>query len=112
MRSWRTAETVGYGSITTSMSSFSIAFFISTMRVWELGAWPQSTMARTLLGWSMFSASSRIPSIQRDTGMPVSFIRFLSLPSDPFIEANWPLSHSKSSPQTRDQCCHAPLERP
>ncbi len=107
-----TAETVGYGSMTTSMSSFSIAFFISVRRVCEFGAWPQNTMARTLSGWSMLSVSSRTPSNQRLTGIPVSFIRFLSLPSEPLTVANCADSQSKSSSQTRAQCCHEPLARP
>ena len=71
-----TAEKVGTGSITTKRSSFSIAFFISGRRVCEFGAWPQNTMARRLLGWSMFFLSSRTPSIQRETGMPADCISF------------------------------------
>jgi hypothetical protein len=35
------AVMLGYGSITTSMSSFCIAFFMSGRRVWLFGAWPQ-----------------------------------------------------------------------
>ena len=38
VRSFITALNVGYGSMTTSRSSFSIAFFISGRRVCELGA--------------------------------------------------------------------------
>ncbi len=71
-----TAAKVGTGSTTTMRSSFSIAFFISGRRVCELTAWPQYTMARMLLGWSMFSFFSSTPSIQRDTGMPLLSISF------------------------------------
>ena len=60
----------GYGSITTSRSSFFIASTISLPRVWLFGAWPQYTTARRLGSWSMFSFFSSTPSIQRDTVMP------------------------------------------
>ena len=111
-RSGSTAEAVGYGLITTSMSSISMAFFISTPRVWLFGAWPHRTIARRLFGWSMFSLSSSTPSIQRLTGMPVRFIRGLSLPSLPLMVSNLPLSQSRSSSQTRAQCAHEPGFRP
>ena len=39
------AEAVGYGSMMTIVSTFSIAFFISGPRVCEFGACPQKTMA-------------------------------------------------------------------
>jgi hypothetical protein len=42
---------------------------------------PRSTMARTLSGCRHVSLSSSTPSIQRETGMPFSFIIGLSLPS-------------------------------
>src|SRR5204863_2559791 len=60
----------GYGSITTSVSSFFIASTISRPRVWLFGAWPQYTIARRLLSWSISSFFSMTPSIQRDTVMP------------------------------------------
>ena len=112
VRSDITAETVGYGSITTIRSSFSIAVFISFRRVWEFGAWPQNTIARRLSGWSIFSLSSRTPSIQRDTGMPLRFIRLFDLPSLPLSESKRPFSQSISSSQTRAQCFQAPADKP
>ena len=60
----------GYGSTTTSRSSFFIASSISRPRVCEFGAWPQKMIARRLLSWSMASVFSVTPSIQRDTVMP------------------------------------------
>ena len=93
-------------------SSFSIAGFISAMRVCELGAWPQNTIAFRFSGWSMFSFASSTPSIQRETGMPVSYISGLSLPSLPWIVAKRPLSQSMSSPQTRPQWAQEPAARP
>ena len=66
-----TAAWVGYGSMMTMRSSFSMAFFISCPRVWLLTACPQSTIARTLSRWPMLSLSSFTPSIQRETGMPL-----------------------------------------
>jgi hypothetical protein len=35
-----------------------------------LGAWPQKTIARRLLSWSIASVFSVTPSIQRDTVIP------------------------------------------
>ena len=61
---------VGYGSITTSRSSSFIAAFMSGRRVWLLGAWPQYSTARRLLGWSIYWFFSSTPSNQRDTVMP------------------------------------------
>jgi len=52
------------------VSSCFIASTISAPRVCELGAWPQYTTARRLLGWSISSLFSVTPSIQRDTVMP------------------------------------------
>ena len=56
--------------MTTIVSSFFIASTISLPRVWLFGAWPQKTIARRLLSWSISSFFSSTPSIQRDTVMP------------------------------------------
>jgi len=48
----------------------SIARFISSPRVCELGAWPQYTTARRFGSWSISSFFSITPSIQRETVMP------------------------------------------
>ena len=47
-----------------------MAAFISGSRVWLLGAWPQYTVARRGLGWSMYSLGSSTASNQRDTVVP------------------------------------------
>jgi len=60
----------GYGSITTSRSSFFIASTSSGPRVCELGAWPQKNTARRLGSWSMSSFFSVTASAQRDTVIP------------------------------------------
>src|SRR5207253_10067511 len=59
----------GYGSMTTSVSSFFIASTISLPRVWLFGAWPQYTTARRLLSWSITTFFSSTPLFHRDTRM-------------------------------------------
>ena len=97
------AVALGKGSITTSRSSLSIAFFISRPRVCEFGAWPQKNRPRRLLSWSISSFFSSTPSIQRDTVMPGLVI----MPG-----AYCFFIHSKSTPQALAKCLNEPSATP
>ena len=97
------ADADGYGSMTTSRSSLSIARFISTPRVCEFGAWPQKNRPRRFESWSISSFFSSTPSIQRETVMPGLVI----MPG-----AYCFLIHSKSTFQAAAKCLKAPSASP
>jgi hypothetical protein len=70
--------------MTTSRSSFSIAFFMSGRRVCEFGAWPQNTMARVLSGcsgWPCLQARRRSSATPECRSRTSSACRCRRLPS-------------------------------
>jgi hypothetical protein len=78
----RIAQVVGCGSATTSSSSFSTASAAGGMRVMLLAAWPNTSIARRLSGWSTWSLGRTVASNQRVSGMPGVSIIFLEAKRD------------------------------